>query len=193
VQKQKEKQMKKIMIIAAVAISAAFANAASVDWLGSYVMQPGASSVASGYLGALFAADDISIADLSAQIAVGDFTGFNTFGVNQKTTNASGSFAATSWGTMDAGEHTFYAVVIDASTVADATQFWVSGTKTEALVDGVGMETTVNFGLMTDTMTASNWTAITSESGESGAVPEPTSGLLMLLGVAGLALRRKQA
>ena len=42
---------------------------------------------------------------------------------------------------------------------------------------------TVAFGNMTSaTQNASNW----------AAVPEPTSGLLLLLGVAGLALRRKQ-
>ena len=28
---------------------------------------------------------------------------------------------------------------------------------------------------------------------QTGAIPEPTSGLLLLLGMAGLALRRKQA
>ena len=43
---------------------------------------------------------------------------------------------------------------------------------------------TVNFGNMqTATQNASNW----------AAVPEPTSGLLMLLGMAGLALRRRRA
>ena len=42
----------------------------------------------------------------------------------------------------------------------------------------------MNFGNMaTATQTASNWVA----------VPEPTSGLLMLLGLAGLALKRKRA
>ena len=46
--------------------------------------------------------------------------------------------------------------------------------------------TLVNFGSMqTATQTASNWVG--------GAVPEPTSGLLMLLGMAGLALRRRRA
>lgn len=43
---------------------------------------------------------------------------------------------------------------------------------------------TINFGnVATFTQNASNWQA----------VPEPTSGLLMLLGVAGLALRRRRA
>lgn len=43
----------------------------------------------------------------------------------------------------------------------------------------------INFGNMkTATQTASNW---------GSAVPEPTSGLLLLLGVAGLALKRKRA
>ena len=45
--------------------------------------------------------------------------------------------------------------------------------------------TSVAFGTMASaTQNAANWT--------TAAVPEPTSGLLLLLGVAGLALRRKQ-
>jgi hypothetical protein len=55
-------------------------------------------------------------------------------------------------------------------------------------VKNVGAQATstaaITFGNMQSaTQNASNW----------AAVPEPTSGLLMLLGVAGLALKRKRA
>ena len=43
--------------------------------------------------------------------------------------------------------------------------------------------TTVGFANMTSATAASNWQS----------VPEPTSGLLLLLGMAGLALKRKRA
>ena len=56
------------------------------------------------------------------------------------------------------------------------------------VVSGTALDTgatSVAFGTMaTFTQNAANWS--------SADVPEPTSGLLLLLGVAGLALRRKQ-
>lgn len=61
-------------------------------------------------------------------------------------------------------------------------------TFTSAIKEGVGAQATaaatIAFGNMTSqTQNASNW----------AAVPEPTSGLLLLLGMAGLALKRKRA
>ena len=63
-----------------------------------------------------------------------------------------------------------------------------SGKKFTSSTVSVGAQATataaITFGNMTSqTQNASNW----------AAVPEPTSGLLMLLGVAGLALKRKRA
>ncbi len=45
----------------------------------------------------------------------------------------------------------------------------------------------------TANITFGNMTTATQDPGNWQAVPEPTSGLLLLLGVAGLALRRKRA
>ena len=61
-------------------------------------------------------------------------------------------------------------------------------TFTSSIKEGIGAQATaqatIAFGNMaSQTQTASNWVA----------VPEPTSGLLMLLGMAGLALRRRRA
>lgn len=178
--------MKKLIIAMAIASFAIFANAASVDWAATYVMQPGTTSMANGYYGVLFAAEDITVADLSAKLSNGDFSSIATYGMNAKTSNVTGSYATTGWAEKTAGSYTFYAVIFDANTTASAKNFYVTSTKTETLLDGTGNETTVAFGnLAASTMTAGNWTAIN--------VPEPTSGLLLLVGMAGLALRRKWA
>lgn len=67
-------------------------------------------------------------------------------------------------------------------TVEDNGKIFTSTVKSASASD-VGT-TSIGFGNMASaTQNASNW----------AAVPEPTSGLLMLLGVAGLALKRKRA
>ena len=80
-----------------------------------------------------------------------------------------------------AGAKDFYALIFNAESVDDATQYLVVG-KFTTNVPGSGMA-----GLAVD---------ITDRTGASAgwqAVPEPTSGLLMLVGLGALALRRRRA
>ena len=78
---------------------------------------------------------------------------------------------------------TGYYVVLNASTTANATQAYISDTDV-ATTGGAGQAAQFAFDA-SDTATAANWTAVNA--------PEPTSGLLLLLGMAGLALKRKRA
>ena len=75
----------------------------------------------------------------------------------------------------------FFAIITDKE-IGEATQYWI------ASADDVKFGTT-STGTVTATLANSpaGWTQIASP------VPEPTSGLLLLLGVAGMALRRKRA
>ena len=95
------------------------------------------------------------------------------------TASAAGAVALTEFSSdaFTAGEsYDFYFVIED-----NGKQF-TSATKNGVASD-VGF-TQLSFGNMaTQTKNASNW----------AAVPEPTSGLLLLLGVAGLTLKRKRA
>ncbi len=110
---------------------------------------------------------------------------------SQKTYLENGMYKATNltgFGNFDAGtSHTFYVVVYDAGSIADAKNYMISADVTKSF-NASGSAQTWAFGNMTATTTAnkflnSSWTA---------AVPEPTSGLLLLVGGALLALRRKQ-
>ena len=178
--------MKKLMIAAAIVCAAAFAQAASFDWAAKYIGDD--EDYYSGVLGRIFTTSDVTVEALTAELAAGNFDSWSAKGMVQKTTNANGTVAASDYsGSKDAGTYDFYAVFLDAATTGDATKFFITpSTLTKALVDGAGNETLVNFGDL-ESASAAGWQTIGS------SVPEPTSGLLMLLGVAGLALRRKRA
>lgn len=60
-----------------------------------------------------------------------------------------------------------------------------NGTSEQGTIPGASVEYYARF-LRAGEIEASNWSTMS-------AVPEPTSGLLLLLGMAGLALRRKRA
>lgn len=159
--------MKKIMVMIVVLAVGLIANAAQVKWGGANVYS----------------------SDLATRIAVGstvDFYGALVTGgvvgeyslVDTLTVTTAGSIAGTR--TVDAVSANevwnFYFVVEDNGKV------FTSTVKENVTITAVGA-TSVAFGNMASaSQNASNW----------AAVPEPTSGLLMLLGLAGLVLRRKR-
>ena len=71
-------------------------------------------------------------------------------------------------------------------------KYMVSGTSSQtAYLSGTDEATSISFG--SDRLGANALTASATAANGWAAVPEPTSGLLMLLGIAGLALRRRRA
>ena len=87
-------------------------------------------------------------------------------------------------GAYSAGPRDFYALIFNGESITSATDYLVVG-KFTADVPGSGM---VGFANDITGMTSSGWTAVSG----GGDIPEPTSGLLLLIGGAMLALRRKQ-
>lgn len=182
--------MKKIMVIAAVALAAVCSKAASVNWNIANVQSPTPGVIASA--GWLVEVYQSSVTYTYAAAKAGTITA-----ANSSTTFASGTIMRVGgtivdgYSANDAVE--LYAVVYDAATVADAQNYIVSAVPANKKIAASGADLTLAFGNMAATTTANmfygkSWTATGSTP-----VPEPTSGLLMLLGLAGLALKRKRA
>lgn len=171
--------MKKIMLALAVAVLAVAANAASFKWTGANIYGADGATKYTGtaeiyaYATSGTIADAVKVTDAFViggtfkSDAVGTATGF-TF----------------NWAEA-VGDQTynFFFVIND-----NGKEFNSATADPSVIKSGIAAATyttTVGFANMaTATQNAANWAA--------ADVPEPTSGLLLLLGVAGLALRRKQ-
>ena len=154
--------MKKIIIMLAVVVAAVAANAASFKWSAGNVYSSNLTDKFSGT--ATLYANGVEGALSTATVANG---------VIAATIFTSEAFTA--------GQNYDFYFVLDSG---DAT--FTSATKT--VLAQADATANIAFGNMTSqTQNAANWASV-----PSGDVPEPTSGLLLLLGVAGLALRRKQ-
>ena len=194
------------MIAAAIVCAAACSQAAKVDWsLGaqnSIMLQDG--SAAKGLAVYLINTKAADYATLTADLASGKATAANigakdTYGnyiysaylgeAATGTSNPGAGKITKATATMDSiiagGDVYARFVAFDSNT--DGNWYYLSNESTGVGYDGSETYPTgTTVGWNATNYSASNWH-------EVSAVPEPTSGLLLLLGVAGLALRRKRA
>ena len=192
--------MKKLMVMGVAVVVAAVAQAASVSWTITNVYSPADSTakVAAGSMSAwLFVTANstdvttgIPVTTLTAVQSVldsGDLTGLTSLAAAHGTNAAAGGFSgATGLEGFSSGSLTAFAVIVDSTDLASAQNYFLAsgGTeKTATCTSATGIKTLGWGSQATITQAAGGWTA----------VPEPTSGLLLLLGMAGLALKRKHA
>ena len=151
--------MKKLILLAVIAIAANMVSAASFKWQAAQIYASDGTTLYSG---------DITL--YCAEVS----------GWSMATTAASGAvkaadtvFSSTSF--VAGNDYSFYFVFEDGGKSFTSASVSASAQQSDTA--------TINFGTQkAATQNADNW----------AAVPEPTSGLLMLLGVAGLALRRRR-
>jgi hypothetical protein len=178
--------MKKLIIAAAMVCAAAFAQAATVNWGISNLKNPSGGAPTTGWavmafyteVGAGSSAIESAIASkTAASLAFETTTLVNSLGTGKVTAHD-----ATAAALDTSKNYDFYFVVFNNASVADADQYvMVSALNKEySSLDGK-YKASGNF-------SSASWSEVPAP-----VIPEPTTGLLVLLGVAGLALRRRRA
>ncbi len=184
------------MVIAAI-VCAAAANAATVNWGSGMTIKPdGSTAAASKTLNMYVWTVSESVYNSTSLDAIWEAYGNETISEISGYTTSKVQFGSSTGGTAKIenveNSTTLYGIIIttyDAD--KDGTVDLYAVNKAIGSVNDSGTATSptylAKFLYGQNGGTAVTWTAPSSD------VPEPTSGLLMLLGVAGLALRRRRA
>ena len=186
--------MKKLMFMLVAAVAVVSAQAASVNWTCTNV-KDGSGNPISGVAYFINAAT-LSQSDFRALKGADAFTtalsGMYSY-TPSSVGNDAGKYTVDSahavdnatLGLSDATAYSVYLAVFDTATITDSSKYYLTDAKDLTTYSGTS-SASLKFGSQsTPSQAAGAWTSVN--------VPEPTSGLLMLVGLAGLALRRRRA
>ena len=186
--------MKKVIVSIAVAIAAVCGHAATVNWTCTNVYAGNSTDKSTGiayFVTTATLADASSLSGKSADeitAALGSSYKFLPSAAGTYSVTAANAVENSALGLTAASSVTAYLVIFNGATIADSTSFFATGTKTFTTMEGAN-NVSVSFGTQ-KTASQAPWSG--SIGGGGGDVPEPTSGLLLLIGGAMMALRRKQ-
>ena len=173
--------MKKLIMLIATVAAIGVSQAATVTWSsGALLKGPSGSYMAAGdikmYVFEFADADAYAAADIASL----DLSGAKLSGATTKSTTGITLTDSTSYG---AGDTIYSAVIFSAK---DSGKDYIMGAKFTDTVDALGGD--VTFASLKNNV--GSWTE--AGGGSQGDIPEPTSGLLLLVGAGMLALRRKR-
>ncbi len=180
--------MKKLMILVAAASLAGLVNAATCNWSGSAVALKSATDDPTKYTVYLLDATVTDASTMAGYLTNGDTsylaaaTVTTTAGIAVGSPATAARWGKNGFGSYTAGDaYTYYTVIFN-DAVDSADYFMITAEKAATVPSSGSLA--MSFG----SQASNSWVAM-----GSSPVPEPTSGLLMLLGMAGLALRRRRA
>lgn len=192
--------MKKLMVMLMAACGLIAANAATCQWTSGTLK--GATSSEGGWgattLTSALVTMNVYLVDADTYNSLGSATAQSLYDTYSTTT---ASLTGTNANGVDASGNPRYkgAITITQSNAATEAQYAVIiATYTDATYGDMYIASTAESAYNAGTQKGSALNLVSVPGAESGwqtaaAVPEPTSGLLMLVGFAGLALRRRRA
>ena len=179
--------MKKLILAAAIVCAAAISQAASVGWslagLGNY-----AGDAYSFFI--IGQNEGTSVAQITALLDSGSSVSSYALYEGAVANNGAATVGAAASGVSvpNNANYTAFFVIFDNADASKAGNYLAITTDQAS-----GLSKSVNATAGTVLFAAANQSTYANNPANWSAVPEPTSGLLMLLGVAGLALRRRRA
>ena len=178
--------MKKIMIAAFAAMLGIAANAAAIEWSTTGLVDSPDTAKAAGWAVYVMDASTFDAFAALSGTEVAAYAADNALFTSSTTAARGGAINASYKGGNFAANETVssYMVIFNNADAANATYYAYTKTESTTIAAG-GADGAMQFGTFADaTSTTGGWTQ---------TVPEPTSGLLMLVGLGALALRRRRA